>query len=73
MVYRVMHAIDYNIKEKHRSYGIRLLAEVRITFKVIHERDDMSAEKFTEALEAAKENHESDLINYFFILAGQYE
>lgn len=37
------------------AYGKRLLDEVRNMFKVIHERDDISAEKFTEALEAAKE------------------
>jgi hypothetical protein len=37
-----------------KAYGKRLLDEVRNMFKVIHERDDMSTEKFTEALEAAK-------------------
>lgn len=37
-----------------KAYVKRLLDEVRSMFKVIHERDDMSAEKFTEALESAK-------------------
>jgi hypothetical protein len=37
-----------------KAYGKRLLDEVRNMFKVIHERDDMSAEEFTDALETAK-------------------
>jgi transposase len=38
-----------------KAYGNRLLDEVRNMFKVIHERDAMSAQELTDALEKAKE------------------
>ncbi len=37
-----------------KAYGKRLLDEVRNMFKVIHERDAMSTEEFTDALRTAK-------------------
>lgn len=37
-----------------KAYGERLLDEIRNLFKVIHDRDDMSAESFADALEKAK-------------------
>ena len=39
---------------KTKAYGKGILDEVRNMFKVIHERDDMSAEQFTDALRTAK-------------------
>ena len=42
--------------EETKKYGERLLGEVKKMFKVIHERDNMDSEDFTEALEKAKEN-----------------
>ena len=41
--------------EETKAYGKRLLDEVRNMFKVIHERDNMIREDFTNALEKAKE------------------
>lgn len=41
--------------EETKAYGERLLDEVRNMFKVIHERDNMVQEDFTNALEKAKE------------------
>ena len=41
--------------EETKTYGERLLDEVRNMFKVIHERDNMIPEDFTNALEKAKE------------------
>jgi len=40
--------------EETRAYGERLLDEVRNMFKVIHERDNMIPEDFTNTLEKAK-------------------
>jgi len=39
-----------------KAYGKRLLNEIRKMFKVIHERDNMVQEDFTNALEKAKES-----------------
>ncbi len=41
--------------EQTKAYGNRLLDEIRNMFKVIHERDNMVQEDFTNALEKAKE------------------
>ena len=41
--------------EQTKAYGKRLLDEIRNMFKVIHERDNMVQEDFTNALEKAKE------------------
>jgi transposase len=41
--------------EETKAYGERLLDEVRNMFKVIHERDNMIPENFTNTLEKAKE------------------
>jgi len=41
--------------EETKAYGKRLLDEVRNMFKVIHERDNMIPEDFTNTLEKAKE------------------
>jgi hypothetical protein len=41
--------------EETKAYGERLLDEVRNMFKVIHERENMIPEDFTNALEKAKE------------------
>ena len=41
--------------EETKAYGERLLDEVRNMFKVIHERDNMIPEDFTNTLEKAKE------------------
>ncbi|MDB4443884.1 IS66 family transposase [bacterium] len=41
--------------EETKAYGERLLDEVRNMFKVIHERENMTPEDFTNALEKAKE------------------
>lgn len=41
--------------EQTKAYGERLLDEIRNMFKVIHERDNMVQEDFTNALEKAKE------------------
>ena len=38
-----------------KAYGRKLLDEVKNMFKVIHQRDDMSCDEFTEALELSKE------------------
>jgi transposase len=37
-----------------KAYGTRLLNSVRNMFKIIHGRDDMTAEEFTDSLEKAK-------------------